>query len=49
MVGAFARVLGAPPLQAVLEAIEEEIPVKTAQNIDAAQSGFDTVCMHGIV
>jgi pyruvate ferredoxin oxidoreductase gamma subunit len=49
MVGAFAHVLGMPPLESVVEAIEEEISIKTAQNWEAAKSAYDAVCMHGWV
>jgi pyruvate ferredoxin oxidoreductase gamma subunit len=49
MVGAFARVLGMPPLEAVAGAIEEEISVKTAQNTEAAKEAYGAVCMHGMV
>lgn len=43
MIGAFARVLGEPPLEAVIHAIEEEIPVKPENNIAAAREAYDAV------
>jgi pyruvate ferredoxin oxidoreductase gamma subunit/2-oxoisovalerate ferredoxin oxidoreductase gamma subunit len=47
MVGAFSRVLEKPSLDAVLSAIEKEIPVKPEQNIRAAQNAFEQVRLHG--
>ncbi|MEJ5364832.1 MAG: 2-oxoacid:acceptor oxidoreductase family protein [Desulfosoma sp.] len=43
MMGAFARVLGEPPLEAVVHAIREEIPIKTEANIAAARDAYDAV------
>lgn len=43
MMGAFARVLGEPPLEAVVHAIREEIPIKPEANIAAAQEAYDAV------
>ncbi len=43
MMGAFARVLGMPPLEAVLHAIQEEIPIKPENNMAAAREAFDAV------
>lgn len=45
MMGAFARVLGEPPLEAVVHAIREEIPIKTEANIAAAREAYDTVLL----
>ncbi len=47
MVGAFSRVLEKPSLEAVLSAIEKEIPVKPEQNIRAAKDAFEQVRLHG--
>lgn len=47
MMGAFARVLGEPPLDAVIHAIREEIPVKPENNIAAAREAFDAVIFEG--
>ncbi len=43
MMGAFARVLGAPPMDAVEGAIEEEIPEKLEVNIEAAREAYERV------
>lgn len=43
MVGAFARVLGAPPMDAVEEAIRHEVPVKPEENIAAARQAYAEV------
>ena len=43
MMGAFARMLGAPPMDAVAGAIEEEIPIKPGANIEAAREAFEEV------
>jgi pyruvate ferredoxin oxidoreductase gamma subunit/2-oxoisovalerate ferredoxin oxidoreductase gamma subunit len=49
MVGAFSRVLGMPSLEAIVEAIEEEIPIKTENNIKAAKDAFKKVELLGPV
>jgi pyruvate ferredoxin oxidoreductase gamma subunit/2-oxoisovalerate ferredoxin oxidoreductase gamma subunit len=36
MTGALARILGMLPLEAIVEAIREDIPIKSEQNIQAA-------------
>jgi pyruvate ferredoxin oxidoreductase gamma subunit/2-oxoisovalerate ferredoxin oxidoreductase gamma subunit len=43
MMGAFARVLSMPPMDVVARAIEEEIPIKPEQNIQAARDAYDAV------
>ena len=43
MVGGFARVFGGPPLESIAQAIEEEIPVKQAANIRAAETAYEAV------
>ncbi len=43
VLGAFARVLGMPPLEAVVRAIEEDVPGKPAENIQAAQEAYQEV------
>jgi len=40
MIGAFAALLGMPPLEDVIEAITEEIPEDTGFNIGAAEEAF---------
>jgi pyruvate ferredoxin oxidoreductase gamma subunit len=46
MIGAFAKVLGMPPLENIAAAIENEIHVKADQNILAAQQAFDMVTLY---
>ncbi len=46
MMGAFAKVLEKPPLDAVTEAIEKEIPSKPEQNIQAARDAFRKVTIY---
>jgi pyruvate ferredoxin oxidoreductase gamma subunit/2-oxoisovalerate ferredoxin oxidoreductase gamma subunit len=43
MIGAFARILEMPKLEAVIAAIEEEISIKTDLNIKAAREAYDEV------
>ena len=43
MIGAFAGVLRHPPMQALADAITEEIQINSQQNIRAAGQAFDTV------
>jgi 2-oxoacid:acceptor oxidoreductase gamma subunit (pyruvate/2-ketoisovalerate family) len=45
MIGAFARLLEMPPLEAIAEAIREEIPVCADANIRAAEEAYRTVCL----
>ncbi len=40
MIGAFASLLGMPPLDAIAQAIEKEIPISTELNIRAAEEAF---------
>ncbi len=47
MVGAFSKVLEMPSLDAVLKAIQEEIPIKTEKNVRAAKEAFEQVRLHG--
>jgi 2-oxoacid:acceptor oxidoreductase gamma subunit (pyruvate/2-ketoisovalerate family) len=49
MIGAFAKVLGMPPLDRLTSAIKNEIHVKADQNILAAQQAYEKVTVHGIV
>lgn len=46
MIGAFAKVLGMPPLDNITAAIKNEIHVKADQNILAAQQAFDKVTLY---
>ena len=43
MVGAFARLMQAPALTAITAAIEEEITIKTTDNVKAAGQAYDQV------
>jgi pyruvate ferredoxin oxidoreductase gamma subunit/2-oxoisovalerate ferredoxin oxidoreductase gamma subunit len=47
MVGAFARIFEAPPMDALEEAIRQEVPVKQAENIAAAKQAYADVRVHG--
>lgn len=49
MMGAFARLFTNPPLDAVLQAIANEVPIKIDENIAAARAAFDAVVLHGVV
>lgn len=49
MMGAFARVLGTPPLDAVTYAIEHEMPAKIAENVAAARAAYGEVVLLGLV
>ncbi|SHE55844.1 pyruvate ferredoxin oxidoreductase gamma subunit [Desulfacinum infernum DSM 9756] len=49
MMGAFARVLGEPPLEAVMEAIREEVPAKPEANMAAAREAYESVVLLGPV
>jgi len=43
MVGAFARVLKMPSIDALVEAVQSELPVKSEANVAAAKEAFDIV------
>jgi pyruvate ferredoxin oxidoreductase gamma subunit/2-oxoisovalerate ferredoxin oxidoreductase gamma subunit len=43
MVGAFARMMGIPPLETISEAIQEEITTKPEQNIQASKEAYEQV------
>jgi len=47
MIGAFACVFGAPPLDAILYAIEQDIPYHPEPNLNAARQAFDSVTIVG--
>ncbi len=49
MMGAFARVLGMPPLEAVLRAIEAEMPSKREENAAAARDAYESVRLFGLM
>ncbi len=45
MLGALARVLQMPPLEAIIETIKESVRDKTQKNIDASKEAFNKVVM----
>lgn len=47
MIGAFARMLGMPPLEAIAEAIKEDLAAEAQGNIDAARDAYGGVCLPG--
>jgi pyruvate ferredoxin oxidoreductase gamma subunit/2-oxoisovalerate ferredoxin oxidoreductase gamma subunit len=47
MIGAFARILGMPPLEAVAAAIEEDLTAEAQRNIAAARDAYREVCLLG--
>lgn len=49
MMGAFARVFGMPPIDAVIAAIEKEMPAKIAENSAAARAAYDEVTVSGLI
>lgn len=49
MMGAFARVFGMPPIDAVVAAIEREMPTKIAENSAAARAAYDEVMIFGLI
>jgi pyruvate ferredoxin oxidoreductase gamma subunit/2-oxoisovalerate ferredoxin oxidoreductase gamma subunit len=49
MIGAFARVIGMPPLDAICDVIREEVPDTFMQNIAAAEDAYGDVKLLGLV
>jgi 2-oxoacid:acceptor oxidoreductase gamma subunit (pyruvate/2-ketoisovalerate family) len=49
IMGALARVLGMPPMEAIAMAIEEEIAERREENIQAARDAYDQVQLVGLV
>ncbi len=49
VMGALARVLGMPPLDSIAKAIEEEISVRRAENIEAARDAYHEVELMGLI
>ncbi len=49
MMGAFARVLGTPPIEVVVGEILREMPAKKEENAEAARAAFGEVVMFGLV
>lgn len=47
MMGAFARMLGMPPLEAIAAAIREDLPSEAQRNIEAAREAYQEVRLLG--
>jgi pyruvate ferredoxin oxidoreductase gamma subunit/2-oxoisovalerate ferredoxin oxidoreductase gamma subunit len=47
MMGAFARMLETPPMEAVCNAIREEVPSEPDANIAAAREAYEEVTLLG--
>ncbi len=45
ILGAFSRVFRMPPMDAIIDAIYEEVPVKPAENVKAAKDAYECVLM----
>ncbi|HZK49427.1 MAG TPA: 2-oxoacid:acceptor oxidoreductase family protein [Thermoleophilia bacterium] len=45
LLGAFARVLGAPDIEVLLEVVRQVSPRKTEENVKSARDGYDSVRM----
>jgi 2-oxoacid:acceptor oxidoreductase gamma subunit (pyruvate/2-ketoisovalerate family) len=45
MIGAFARTLGMPPLEAIVAAIREDVPGEVKRNVRAAEEAYKAVKM----
>ena len=49
MIGAFARMIGMPPLDAICDVIREEVPDTFMQNIAAAEDAYRDVQLLGLI
>ena len=49
MIGAFARVLGMPPMGAIAAAIHEEVPREAEKNVRAAREAYKEVQLVGLI
>ena len=47
MIGAFARIMESPPIDAVTDAIKTDISIKPERNALAALQAYKTVMIHG--
>lgn len=47
MIGAFARMLGMPPLEAIAAAIKQDLAAEAQRNIEAARDAHRRVCLLG--
>jgi pyruvate ferredoxin oxidoreductase gamma subunit/2-oxoisovalerate ferredoxin oxidoreductase gamma subunit len=45
MIGAFARMMGMPPLDTISEAIQAEITTKPDKNIQASKEAYEQVSL----
>ncbi len=43
MIGAFARILGMPPIEAIVAAIKEDVPAEIQRNVKAAEEAYKKV------
>jgi pyruvate ferredoxin oxidoreductase gamma subunit len=46
MIGAFARIMASPPIDAVMDAIKADISIKPEKNVLAALQAYETVTFH---
>lgn len=49
MIGAFARMIGMPPLDAIIDVIRDEVPDTYPQNIAAAEDAYRDVQLLGLI
>jgi pyruvate ferredoxin oxidoreductase gamma subunit/2-oxoisovalerate ferredoxin oxidoreductase gamma subunit len=49
MIGAFARMMGMPPLDIISEAIQAEITTKPHNNIQASKEAYEQVSLNAKV
>lgn len=49
MLGALARVMGAPPMDMISEAIQMDISINPSENVKAAQTAYEQVQRYGLV
>jgi 2-oxoacid:acceptor oxidoreductase gamma subunit (pyruvate/2-ketoisovalerate family) len=49
MIGAFSRMLGMPPLDAIAAAIREDLAAEAQKNIEAARDAYREVCLLGMI
>jgi hypothetical protein len=46
MIGAFARIMASPPIDAVMNAIKADISIKPDKNVQAALQAYESVTVH---
>jgi Pyruvate/2-oxoacid:ferredoxin oxidoreductase gamma subunit len=49
MIGAFSRMLGMPPLDAIAAAIREDLAAEAQSNIEAVRDAHREVCLLGMI